>query len=1005
MDQATHPPRGAKRAALLAVVAALAIVLALATRASAAPDPSLCTVVTQSGSPSSESVEGVSTAYSPDGSRLYTLGNAYPTGSVLTTLDAGTGNVTRTLALPEQGQQVVVDPVSGRVFVRGANPQGPTQEGVLWVVDPSGSTVIATVAEGYGLGDLVPDPAGGTVYAVRYASVGVGELIAIAPDGSTTRNQALVRTPSGALAYDPLGDDLLVGFIGGGADIQRFAAATFAPGATGPVATAIGEPEHLRIAPALGRLYALRGYQYLQVIDLSTLTVISQKDLGFGPYDFGVDPFAEVLYASAAPEQNQVKNFLKTFDASTGAPLRSDRWGIDQRGFGVRTGGGVAITSRSEVSQVVQGDCAPSDDVAPTVSVSAPAEGAEVALYSQHAVVATCADSGSGLAGLNLYDRWTSHCLTDSDGVPSETGTSLDTSSPGTKSITVRARDNAGNETSVTRHYTVVAPPDETAPTIDITTPLIPSPWPGYGEAYDVPGPQPFTLDQHVVLDFSCYDGAYESGVAACDASVNGVPVQNGDPLPTDTPGLKTVHVVTRDVAGNVATLDRQYRVLAGERSESSVGGPQLLTTDPGGLGATARVPVQTDVLLTKFAGGALDIVNASSQAPPAGLTALSGAPALRVRFPGRDSDPVFFSRVRFRLDSSILPASPDLVRLVRNGTEVPSCTAPSTPSPDPCVKTRTIGPDGDLTLEVVMLAGDEPSPIGVTYDAVWSFALAPASGPPDVNPADGIADILQPAGTPSGSFSDDTGNGKTTTGQIVSSGGLTVAVEDVADPKGVRIITSGPGGPAVLSVCPAGFELDIPAATSLVVTCGSVTVDSVSGGPVTITLPGGLTSVSVPAGSGATVDTTAGGGFSITNVSGTVALSVDGVSRPISGPVSGKSWRFVGFSQPVDGGGVLNAAKAGQAIPLKWRVLDANGAPVTSLTSATITAQNLACTAGTPVDDMEELAAGASDLKNLGNGNYQLNWKSPTSYANSCKTLKLDIGDGVTHNALFKLK
>ena len=47
----------------------------------------------------------------------------------------------------------------------------------------------------------------------------------------------------------------------------------------------------------------------------------------------------------------------------------------------------------------------------------------------------------------------------------------------------------------------------------------------------------------------------------------------------------------------------------------------------------------------------------------------------------------------------------------------------------------------------------------------------------------------------------------------------------------------------------------------------------------------------------------------------------------------------------------------------------------------------------------------GASALKNLGNGNYQLDWKTPTSYANSCKTLKLDIGDGVTHNALFKLR
>jgi hypothetical protein len=33
----------------------------------------------------------------------------------------------------------------------------------------------------------------------------------------------------------------------------------------------------------------------------------------------------------------------------------------------------------------------------------------------------------------------------------------------------------------------------------------------------------------------------------------------------------------------------------------------------------------------------------------------------------------------------------------------------------------------------------------------------------------------------------------------------------------------------------------------------------------------------------------------------------------------------------------------------------------------------------------------------------YQFNWQTPTSYAGSCKTMKLDIGDGVTHQAPFK--
>jgi hypothetical protein len=113
--------------------------------------------------------------------------------------------------------------------------------------------------------------------------------------------------------------------------------------------------------------------------------------------------------------------------------------------------------------------------------------------------------------------------------------------------------------------------------------------------------------------------------------------------------------------------------------------------------------------------------------------------------------------------------------------------------------------------------------------------------------------------------------------------------------------------------------------------------------------------------------------------------------------------YTFVGFSSPVDNGGVLNSAKAGQAIPLKWRLLDANNNPVTSLSSVTVTVATLSCSLGTTVDALEEYAAGSSGLQNLGNGYYQFNWKSPSTYANSCKTLKLDLGEGTPRTAVFK--
>jgi Tol biopolymer transport system component/pimeloyl-ACP methyl ester carboxylesterase len=114
-------------------------------------------------------------------------------------------------------------------------------------------------------------------------------------------------------------------------------------------------------------------------------------------------------------------------------------------------------------------------------------------------------------------------------------------------------------------------------------------------------------------------------------------------------------------------------------------------------------------------------------------------------------------------------------------------------------------------------------------------------------------------------------------------------------------------------------------------------------------------------------------------------------------------AYAFDGFFRPVDNADVLNVVKAGQAVPLKWRLTDAAGTPVTHLATAQVTVQSLSCSLGTTEDLVEELAAGASGLQNLGNGNYQLNWKMSSSYAGSCKTLRLDLGEGSFRTALFK--
>jgi hypothetical protein len=115
--------------------------------------------------------------------------------------------------------------------------------------------------------------------------------------------------------------------------------------------------------------------------------------------------------------------------------------------------------------------------------------------------------------------------------------------------------------------------------------------------------------------------------------------------------------------------------------------------------------------------------------------------------------------------------------------------------------------------------------------------------------------------------------------------------------------------------------------------------------------------------------------------------------------------YRFDGFFAPVDNLPVINVANAGQTIPLKWRVSDANGVSVTTLVSVNVTVVSLSCGAGSTLDAVEEYAAGGSGLLNHGNGSYQFNWKTPKSYATSCKTVRVDLGDGLYHTANVQFK
>ncbi|HEX6669370.1 MAG TPA: Ig-like domain repeat protein, partial [Gemmatimonadales bacterium] len=112
--------------------------------------------------------------------------------------------------------------------------------------------------------------------------------------------------------------------------------------------------------------------------------------------------------------------------------------------------------------------------------------------------------------------------------------------------------------------------------------------------------------------------------------------------------------------------------------------------------------------------------------------------------------------------------------------------------------------------------------------------------------------------------------------------------------------------------------------------------------------------------------------------------------------------YNFDGLFAPVDRPNAMNVSKAGQGIPLKWRLTDFYGAPVLNFapTALGVAVSGLQCTVSTDLDQIEEYA-GNSGLQNLGDGYYQFNWKTPANYANTCKSIGLNLGEGTPRGPL----
>jgi DNA-binding beta-propeller fold protein YncE len=230
---------------------------------------------------------------------------------------------------------------------------------------------------------------------------------------------------------------------------------------------------------------------------------------------------------------------IESPDSPFGLALAPDGHSLYVAGFGAAAVGQYDVGSAGALSAKTPPSVAagvrpiavvavkPRDVQAPTVDLRTPAEGAQYALGEQVASDYSCADEGgAGVAS----------CTGD---VPD--GDPLSTATPGDHAFTVAARDGAGNATTATHHYTVVAAPDEQAPTVDLSTP-------SQGAQYDV------GADVHA--EYSCADEG-GSGLASCTGDV-----PDGDPLSTATPGAYDFTVVARDGAGHETTVTHSYTVV-----------------------------------------------------------------------------------------------------------------------------------------------------------------------------------------------------------------------------------------------------------------------------------------------------------------------------------------------------------------------------------------------------------------------------------------------------------
>lgn len=113
-------------------------------------------------------------------------------------------------------------------------------------------------------------------------------------------------------------------------------------------------------------------------------------------------------------------------------------------------------------------------------------------------------------------------------------------------------------------------------------------------------------------------------------------------------------------------------------------------------------------------------------------------------------------------------------------------------------------------------------------------------------------------------------------------------------------------------------------------------------------------------------------------------------------------AFTFTGFFAPIQNLPVVNRAKAGQAIPVKFSLAGDQGLAI--FAPGFPASQQVACDTSAPVDQVEAtVTAGTSSLSyDAVNDTYSYIWKTETTWSGTCRSLTLRLTDGSEHTAHF---